>query len=172
MPGLSARTHRQRTCARLLVFTLNDPSKGLRLYGVPHQILRPASSQIYLTSRAFFLNIIEVNYNMDPSLTLHPKNLPSGACAACNNMPCHNIDFACDTLSCEYELITTSQKRDEDYVLYNPWIAAVICRRRIALLRTNILRITSWWWVQQWWENNYFAIKSVAQLQVLRDISN
>ena len=62
--------------------TPQRPKQSLRLY--PIKYCDPASSQIYLASQAFFLNIIEENYNMDPSLTLYPKNLLSDAGAACN----------------------------------------------------------------------------------------
>jgi hypothetical protein len=51
----------------------SSPKQSLRLY---IKYCDPASSQIYLASQAFFLNIIEVNYNIDPSLTLDQKKSP------------------------------------------------------------------------------------------------
>src|SRR5882762_4022727 len=72
-------------CTRIhgtMCHTPQRPKQSLRLY--PIKYCDPASSQIYLASQAFFLNIIEENYNMDPSLTLYPKNLLSDAGAACN----------------------------------------------------------------------------------------
>src|SRR5882762_3681191 len=74
--------HRSTRIHGTMCHTPQRPKQSLRLY--PIKYCDPASSQIYLASQAFFLNIIEENYNMDPSLTLYPKNILSDAGAACN----------------------------------------------------------------------------------------